>query len=95
MSYYFEYSSMTRLSLIVEGRSTRAGTDFSVPLRPLASTSSHSGMPRLPVASAADLMLSCSFARATRVCFVAYKNPALTADRHIGHFDELRPLLLP
>src|SRR5262249_54958048 len=59
---YFEYSSMTRCSLIVEDRSARAGIDLNVPLRAFESTSSHSGKPRDSAASAAALMRSCSFA---------------------------------
>jgi len=31
-----------------------------------------------------------TFARATGVLFIAYKNPLLEADLHIAHFDELR-----
>src|SRR3954467_6226305 len=59
---YFEYSSMIRLSLIVDDRSARAGLFLNVPLRPLVSTSIHSGRPRDSAASEEALMRSWLFA---------------------------------
>src|SRR6185503_3322592 len=58
---YFEYSSMIRLSLIVEDMSARAGSDLNFPFSALVSTSIHSGMPRDSAASAEALMRSCAF----------------------------------
>src|SRR5258705_13854691 len=59
---YFEYSSMMRLSLIVDDRSARAGLFLNVPFRPLVSTSIHSGRPRDSAASEEALMRNCDFA---------------------------------
>src|SRR2546427_258248 len=53
-SLYLEYSSTTRLSLIVEGSSERAGSALNVPFISFALTSIHSGKPRV---YAAQLLL--------------------------------------
>jgi len=58
---YLEYNSTTRLSLIVEGRSERAGSALNVPFISLALTSIHSGKPRVSAAATEPLTRSCSF----------------------------------
>src|SRR6185436_5270675 len=58
---YFEYSSMIRLSLIVEDMSARAGSDLTFPFSAFVSTSIHSGMPRDSAASEDALMRNCAF----------------------------------
>lgn len=40
-----------------------------------------------------DSTIDQDFARASGVVFAAYKNPALDADIHLGHFRELHPVL--
>src|SRR6266576_2265687 len=58
---YLEYSSTTRLSLIVEGRSERAGSALNVPFISFALTSIHSGKPRVSAAATEPLTRRCSF----------------------------------
>ncbi len=40
-----------------------------------------------------DSQVDEALAASTGVCFVAYKNPSLTATHHISHFNELYPII--
>src|SRR5260221_2873434 len=67
---YFEYSSTTRLSLIVDGSSERAGNALSLPFISFTSTSIHSGKPRDSAAVRAPFTRSCSLAVAVTFTLV-------------------------